>query len=127
MTLELIIGAGVTYFVVLYKILKAELDLEQQGSLFNFQCICGKQLFFSHTSTVQCDKCKTDYEIKVEKNKLIVKGILKEGERLFECIDCHNKFICPKGTDMIVKCPSCPRKYYVNGDFVKPIKRRKWW
>jgi len=122
----MIIGAGVTYFVVLYKILKEAEDLEQQGSLFNFPCICGEELFFSHTSTITCKKCEAVYEVKLEKNKVISKLVLHEGDRLFECIDCHNKFVATKGNKKVVKCP-CGRKYYVDGEFIKPIKRRKWW
>jgi len=123
---EIIVGAGITYFIVLYRILKEEVRLEQQGALFHYDCICGKTIFFGHTSTVKCEKCDAEYDVEIEENKVIAKLKLLPGDKLYNCIDCHKKFVV-RGDDKIVGCPTCKRKYYVKGDFVKPLPKKKWW
>ena len=123
---EIIVSTGITYLVVLYKLYKEETRLEQQGAMFHYDCICGEPIFFGHTSAIQCETCKAEYNVQVNDNKVIAKLILLPGDKLYNCIDCHNKFVI-RGDNRIVSCPKCKRKYYVKGDFVKPIKKRKWW
>lgn len=122
---EIIVGAACTYFVVMYKILREEVRLEQQGGILHCNCICGKPIFFSQTSTVKCRYCGAEYDVEVVDNKVIAKLKLKLGDKLYKCIDCQNKFVV-RGDDNIAKCP-CGRKYYVHGSFVKPVPRLKWW
>jgi len=122
---EIIVGSGIVYFIVLYKILKEEVNLNQQGAMFHFDCVCGETLFFSHNSTVKCRRCGAEYDVKVEKNKVISKLKLLPGDKLYKCIDCNKKFVI-RGDDTLVKCPVCDRKYYVKGDFVKPIHKTVW-
>ena len=72
-------------------------------------------------------RMKPKVVIKVrDKHSKKLLALLDEKES-FECIDCHNKFTYPKLTHTIITCPFCPRRYYVDGDLIKPIHRRKWW
>ena len=125
MTVEIIVGSGIVFFVVLYRILKHELK-EQQGALIHFECVCGKPIFFNHSSTIACQRCKAEYDVEVEKSKVVSKLKLLPGDKLYSCIDCHKKIII-RGDDKIVMCPNCKRGYYVKNEYIKPMNKRKWW
>lgn len=127
--LILIGGSAVSYFITVYKILKAA---EIQGLIHIFKCpMCNNELEVEHASQIRCEYCNTLLNVEeVGENEVKVNVVQNEGEKLVKCIDCQSHFTILKDFEGIVKCPNCPRKYYVRNKekvFLKPIPRRKWW